>query len=652
MKKRRRPGIPGPRSARNSAISSPPSQPALRATLPPCARPRTWPGRQAPSSGDAAASAIGCDASASHAPESRGAAHWGTFSSVPARIQVAPAIQNGRCNGSGAGSARLPRTVLVDLESHELRVMEGGKVIKTYPAAVGKSETPTPEGEFSVIDVDQNPETNGLGPRWIGFLKDKGRYGDYGHFGIHGNNDPASIGTDASHGCIRLNNDDVKELYSMVGIGTPIRIVGHSPALDQDQTAGPAAPVATDAQSAFDREGTAIQALTHQAPTQQGADHGPSWRDFVPHVFVNPMLEPSKLLPDAKKGENPLLSGLRGFTQGAESLTSPAAIATMIGTAGVGSLGRVGYAIEQGLVKTFTALGVKAAGDKAYTGYQKYQSGDVNGASADWGLGTADGLFAALMARAAYRGKTTVVEDVKQAWNAWRKGGGGEPPPPGAPPGPPTPGNPPSAGGPPAGETPPGAPPENAPTGPLRDVNKATVEEIDQAWEAARKQTPAAPSGARVLKDASFHAYRSSPGAAGEPCHAQAARCRPAQRRLSPIDDITEEDIDQSWEFARKRSPAGPSARPRSPRPRTQISRPPWRSGEMPAVPAAREKAAGREDSAARTRTPIRPLPARRLRTSIRIPARSRSSIPRPGYSTRTSWRRCSIRSSITTTTC
>jgi hypothetical protein len=61
-----------------------------------------------------------------------------------------------------------------------------------------------------------------LGPRWLG-LSRKG-------FGIHGTNDPRSIGKAASHGCIRLRNRDIRELFSMVNVGDTVEIRGESDA--------------------------------------------------------------------------------------------------------------------------------------------------------------------------------------------------------------------------------------------------------------------------------------------------------------------------------------------------------------------------------------------------------------------------------------
>jgi len=75
--------------------------------------------------------------------------------------------------------------------------------------------TPTPAGTYTVINKD--PETGGpFGVLWMGLSQP--------HYGIHGTNNPSSIGHDVSHGCIRMFNHDVLELSSMVPIGTTVHI--------------------------------------------------------------------------------------------------------------------------------------------------------------------------------------------------------------------------------------------------------------------------------------------------------------------------------------------------------------------------------------------------------------------------------------------
>lgn len=103
---------------------------------------------------------------------------------------------------------------------HKLLVLDHGQVVKTYSVAVGNPSTPTPVGDFKVIYKGTNWGPS-FGPRWIGLNV------PWGHFGIHGTNKPYSIGQHLSHGCVRMFNKDVVELYDWIPVGTPVRIYGH-----------------------------------------------------------------------------------------------------------------------------------------------------------------------------------------------------------------------------------------------------------------------------------------------------------------------------------------------------------------------------------------------------------------------------------------
>lgn len=89
---------------------------------------------------------------------------------------------------------------------------------KNYPVAVGKPSTPTPTGVYKIITKIVKPGGI-LGTRWMGLDIPDGPYG------IHGTNNPASIGKEISNGCIRMYNQDVEELFNMVKIGTVVTIV-------------------------------------------------------------------------------------------------------------------------------------------------------------------------------------------------------------------------------------------------------------------------------------------------------------------------------------------------------------------------------------------------------------------------------------------
>ncbi|MGW9124611.1 L,D-transpeptidase family protein [Paenibacillus chitinolyticus] len=103
---------------------------------------------------------------------------------------------------------------------HKLVVFKDKKHYKTYPVAVGNLATPTPVGEYQVIYKGKNWGPS-FGPRWLGLNV------PWGAYGIHGTNKPHSIGQHLSHGCIRMRNRDVEELYDLIPIGTKVTIAGH-----------------------------------------------------------------------------------------------------------------------------------------------------------------------------------------------------------------------------------------------------------------------------------------------------------------------------------------------------------------------------------------------------------------------------------------
>ncbi|KAA9022908.1 L,D-transpeptidase [Niallia endozanthoxylica] len=103
----------------------------------------------------------------------------------------------------------------VSTSKHQLKLFDGNKLIKTYPIAVGKMLSPTPSGTYTIVNKQIHPPAR-FGVLWMGLSKP--------HYGIHGTNNPASIGKNVSHGCIRMFNHDVLELSSRVPIGTKVVI--------------------------------------------------------------------------------------------------------------------------------------------------------------------------------------------------------------------------------------------------------------------------------------------------------------------------------------------------------------------------------------------------------------------------------------------
>lgn len=112
------------------------------------------------------------------------------------------------------------RAIMIDTDRRLLTLFNDGEPYRQFPVAVGKSETPTPIGNWSVARKAANWGT-GFGSRWLGLNV------PWGIYGIHGTNKPYSIGGYQSHGCIRMHNTHVEQLYSWVKVGTPVIIVGN-----------------------------------------------------------------------------------------------------------------------------------------------------------------------------------------------------------------------------------------------------------------------------------------------------------------------------------------------------------------------------------------------------------------------------------------
>jgi len=108
-----------------------------------------------------------------------------------------------------------PLSIRISTRAQILGLYRSGKLMKTYPVATGKPTTPTPKGTFTIINKQVNPG-GPFGTRWMGLSKP--------HYGIHGTNNPASIGTAASNGCIRMLEYDVNELFNDIPVGTIVRI--------------------------------------------------------------------------------------------------------------------------------------------------------------------------------------------------------------------------------------------------------------------------------------------------------------------------------------------------------------------------------------------------------------------------------------------
>jgi lipoprotein-anchoring transpeptidase ErfK/SrfK len=151
-------------------------------------------------------------------------------SRLPVRVRtraVAPTVE----------SSSFARVIVINRELNRLYLFAGTKLWRTFPVATGQAIYPTPAGRWHIVVKWKNPwwypptqdawarglkpvppgPSNPLGTRWMGL--------DAPGVGIHGTDEPASIGYSASHGCIRMQVPDAEWLFDHVDVGTTVYIV-------------------------------------------------------------------------------------------------------------------------------------------------------------------------------------------------------------------------------------------------------------------------------------------------------------------------------------------------------------------------------------------------------------------------------------------
>ena len=117
--------------------------------------------------------------------------------------------------------------IVVTESDNTLDLYRGGKVVDSYPVATGTGGTPTPTGRFALTEL-LAPTNSGYGPYAYGttafsdVLNNFG--GGPGQIGLHGTEDASSVGRAASHGCIRMHNDDITTLAKTLPLGTPFQV--------------------------------------------------------------------------------------------------------------------------------------------------------------------------------------------------------------------------------------------------------------------------------------------------------------------------------------------------------------------------------------------------------------------------------------------
>ncbi|MGV8082110.1 MAG: L,D-transpeptidase family protein [Coriobacteriia bacterium] len=132
--------------------------------------------------------------------------------------------------------ADLGTVIVVSLSQRKVKLYKEGELVKTYPCAVGRAPYYTPKGDWKVIDKRKNPSWSNPGSDWAKSmpayipggpsspLGTRAIYLNAPGIRLHGTTNIASVGTAASHGCMRMYRKDIEELYELVPIGAKVYI--------------------------------------------------------------------------------------------------------------------------------------------------------------------------------------------------------------------------------------------------------------------------------------------------------------------------------------------------------------------------------------------------------------------------------------------
>ncbi len=146
-----------------------------------------------------------------------------------------PVAATSQSQPPGPAAIDHPIRLELRLSLRKLVIVKDDTWIRVYPVAIGRPGWETPKGEFKVLQMTRNPTwihpltgevvsggdpENPLGKYWIGFWTNGTNW-----VGFHGTPNPESVGRPASHGCVRMYNQDIEELFQRVTIGTPVRVV-------------------------------------------------------------------------------------------------------------------------------------------------------------------------------------------------------------------------------------------------------------------------------------------------------------------------------------------------------------------------------------------------------------------------------------------
>lgn len=204
------------------------------------------------------------------------------------------AAENTATGSTSAPANTVKRWILINIPARSLRLYENDKCVAMYPVGVGKAETKTPAGFYKIVEKVINPTwvdpgdtsvaiasgpDNPLGYRWLGIG---------GNYGIHGTNNPKSVGHYVSNGCVRMVEDDVEKVFDKVDVGTEVQIMYNRLVIDKTPDGRVAYYIYPD--------GYNMQEVTVDFVKQGLAGYGIA--DFISEDYIAKSIQDSNGLPN------------------------------------------------------------------------------------------------------------------------------------------------------------------------------------------------------------------------------------------------------------------------------------------------------------------------------------------------------------------
>lgn len=173
-------------------------------------------------------------------------------------------------------------SIRINLSERRLYLYQGEALFGSYLIAIGKPSTPSPVGNWSIVNKSILSGREVYGTRWMGLSKPR--------YGIHGNNNSSVIGKAVSLGCIRMYNEDIEKIFPIIPIGTPVEIIsGHLK--NQSNSPHPITQKPSQQSSQTPLTYTIKKGDTLWEIAQE------SGHDFRKIVKLNPSVNPKNLLP-------------------------------------------------------------------------------------------------------------------------------------------------------------------------------------------------------------------------------------------------------------------------------------------------------------------------------------------------------------------